>query len=221
MKFDETNTFCISANAARWLRMVARFSEIGLSCDQWIATKPEETTDVFYEKLNPFQKACAQSHINIWRHIVNNDLPYAFIMEDDACFDILWREKLDEIDEILCISCHSGSTEGKWDGIFLNASEPMQPLFTWDIVQEQYFCGGYILSNAGARWLLNEFGDCFYSADWMSTRMQLRGRSYSYYPWLIIQEGLESTIGSGVSLDHSKVVSCLSSDEYSLDNYVI
>jgi len=218
MKFDETNTFCISANEARWMRMVARFSASELLCSRWVASKPETLTDTFYDALNPFQKACAQSHIHIWRHIVSNDLPYVFIMEDDACFDILWRDKLEKIDEILCITEDGGI---EWDGIFLNASEPMDPLFTWDIVQEQYFCGGYILSNAGAKWLLNEFGGCFYSADWMSTRMQLRGRSYSYYPWLIIQEGLESTIGSGVSLDHSKVVSCLSAIDYSLDNYVI
>jgi GR25 family glycosyltransferase involved in LPS biosynthesis len=197
--------------------MSSRFEILGLQCSRWKASKPDELTDVFYDGLNPLQKACAQSHINIWKLVVESGLPYVFIMEDDACFDIGWREKLGELE--LLVGGGVGGVQ-EWDGIFLNASEPMLPLYTWKIIEDQYFCGGYILSRGGAEWLLNEFGGCFYSADWMSTRMQLRGRSYSYYPWLIIQEGFESTIGSGVLLDHSKVVRCLSSVDYSLDNYI-
>jgi hypothetical protein len=47
------------------------------------------------------------------------------------------------------------------------------------------------------------------------------GHSYSYFPWLIIQEGDESTIGSGVEADHAKVVRCLGEIGYELANYVI
>jgi len=108
-----------------------------------------------------------------------------------------------------------------WDGIFLNASEPMASMDSWEIVREQYFGGGYILSRAGAEWLLDRFGGMWYSTDWMTTRMQERGRSYSYYPWLIIQEGRESTIGSGVDLDHEKVVRCLELAGCPIEEYYV
>ena len=56
----------------------------------------------------------------------------------------------------------------------------------------------------------------------MTTRLQTMGRSWSYFPWLIIQEGFESTIGSGVEADHAKVVRLLGDIGYSLEeNYVV
>jgi hypothetical protein len=81
--------------------------------------------------------------------------------------------------------------------------------------------GGYIISQKGARRILSLFDGYYGSSDWMTTRLQLEGHSYSYFPWLIIQEGDESTIGSGVDADHAKVLRCLSAVEYSLDNYLI
>jgi hypothetical protein len=218
-QFDHTNTFCISISDARWARMSGRFAHEGLEVMRWRATRAGEVEGgVFFEGLNLLQRACAQSHINIWRYIVDGGLEYAFIMEDDACFRVGWREALAELYGILG---GEGGAGVAWDGIFLNASEPLMSVDSWEIVLEQYFGGGYILSRAGAEWLLERFGAMWYSTDWMTTRMQERGRSYSYYPWLIIQEGRESTIGSGVDLDHAKVVRCLELTGYPIENYFI
>jgi len=191
--------------------MERRYLHEDLKVTRWKASTPQTLVDSFHESLNPLQRACAQSHICIWRHIVQQNLPYGFIMEDDACFDTHWKDRLN--DPIL--------HDTEFDAIFLNASEPMEPTFTWDIILEQYFGGGYILSQEGAKWLLSHFQDTYCSTDWMTTRMQERGKSYSYYPWLIIQEGRDTTIGSGVDLDHQKVVACLKSIDYPISNYNI
>jgi glycosyltransferase involved in cell wall biosynthesis len=55
----------------------------------------------------------------------------------------------------------------------------------------------------------------------MTSRLQLRGHCYSHFPWLIIQEGDESTIGSGVAEDHAKVLRLLNEVQYPLTNYYI
>ena len=211
---NKQNSFCISLESKpeRWIRMQNRLQLFDLSVNKWNATTPDNLVDTFYHGMNPYQKACAQSHINIWRYMVLHHLEYVFILEDDACFDKQWLDKLK------LFSNHIG--DEPWDAIFLNASEPMECINTWDIILEQYLTGGYILSLRGAMRLLDRFKDCFYSSDWMTSRLQEFGACYSYFPWLIIQEGIESTIGSGVEIDHEKVVRCLNEIEYSLDNYV-
>ena len=55
--------------------------------------------------------------------------------------------------------------------------------------------------------------------DWMSSKLELNGHSYSYFPWLIIQEGIETTVGSNVDADHQKVLRCLSEINYDINNY--
>lgn len=211
--FDSNNTFCISlaSHEQRWEKMKQRFFLFDMSVSRWLASVVP--IDNFHHELNDGQKGCAQSHISIWRHIVQHNLEYAMIIEDDACFDKSWRERLKIIEESGIVG---------WDAIFLNVSEPISPMHTWSKVYgDQYLTGGYIISLQGAKKILAMFEGYFYSSDWMTTRLQTYGNSYSYFPWLIIQEGNESTIGSGVEADHAKVLRCLRDANYSLDNYVI
>ncbi len=104
--------------------------------------------------------------------------------------------------------------------IFLNASEPITPKDTWVKAHEQYLTAGYVISLQSAEIILRDFGNCFYSSDWMTSRDQIYGHSYCYFPWLIIQEGIDSTIGSNLDQDREKVVRCLKEIDYSLDNYI-
>ena len=213
--FNESNTFCISleSHKQRWERMERRFATHNLKVTRWTASTPKSLTDNFAGYLSQLEKACAQSHINIWKHIVTNKLNYAFIMEDDACFDKSWREKLtaNTIDD------------PEWDIVLLNASEIEYPIHTWKRVTEQYLTGGYILSHKGAQSLLKYFGGEFASSDWMTSRLQYSGHAYSYFPWLIIQEGLDSTLKEtshpGLQADREKVLRLLKEVDYSLDNY--
>jgi glycosyl transferase family 25 len=212
--FNEENTFCISllSKPERWERMQTRFKTLGINASRWPAATVSDLKDPFYYALNDGQKGCAQSHINIWRHIVENKIEYALILEDDACFDKKWKEKLDEF-------CRQ-NTDKEWHMIFLNASEPIDPKDTWVKASEQYLTAGYVISLASAEIILRDFGNCFFSSDWMTSRDQIYGHSYCYFPWLIIQEGIDSTIGSNLDADREKVVRCLNEINYSLDNYI-
>jgi len=213
--FDKTNTFCISLenSTERWNKMENRFKYFNMEVTRWNASTPNTLTDTFYYYLNAGQRACAQSHINIWRHILENKLQYSLILEDDAMFDKRWKEKLSEINDII-------NNDNNWEGIFLNVSEPIYPQNTWMTVEEQYLTGAYILSYNGAKQLLELFKNEYGSSDWMTSRLQKYGHSYSYFPWLVIQEGCESTIGSGYEEDHKKVVRCLNEANYSMDEYI-
>jgi len=193
--------------------MQDRFIKTGLEVHRWPASTPADLTYPFGSNLSPGQMACSQSHVLLWKHIMDNNLPYAFILEDDACFDRNWREKLNQF-------CDQ-NTDTLWDAIFLNASESIQPAHTWTKAHEQYLTGGYIVSLRGAQELYNNYKDRVWGPDWMTSRQQLRGHCYSYFPWLIIQEGDESTIGSGVAEDHAKVLRLLNEIQYPLTNYHI
>jgi glycosyl transferase family 25 len=217
--FSVENTFCISLDSRpdRWERMQKRFDFFDMEVQRWSASTGQNTTDVFAEYLNGGQRGCSQSHINIYRHILEKNIKYALILEDDACFDIQWRTRLNEFSNML--------TEEQMEDlnmVVLNASEPMDNLFQWELQREQYLTGGYIITQKGAKWMLDYFRNCFFSADWMTTRMQLySGNSYSYFPWLIIQEGNDSTIGDKWEADHNKVVTCLENIHYSIENNYI
>ena len=212
-RINERNTFCISLrnSEARWMKMKDRFEREGYSVKRWIASTPAEVTDTFSDSLSLFQKACAQSHVRIWKHIVERSLPYALILEDDACFDRNWLLRLQEFID--------SNRDLQWEGIFLNASEPVQPAFTWVRAEEHVLAAGYILSLQGAKAILETFKDCYYASDWMTLILQRRGHSYTYFPWLIIQEGEESQLGSPFKGDFKKVKECLENIGYSLDNY--
>ena len=181
---SSSNTFCISMDCAqdRWSRMTKRFDRFDLRVGRWRARTPNNLTDRFADYMGGGARACAQTHVDIWRHIVATGLPYALILEDDARFDVDWRAKLDSF------------TATDWLAIFLNASESIEPSHRWVRVSEQYLTAGYVLSAAGAKALLDMFKDCFYTSDWMTSRLQLSGPCYSYFPWLIVQEHEDSAI---------------------------
>jgi len=214
--FDETNTFCINLDTKpeRWEKMQQRFQYFDMKVQRWPAATAADIVDNFPHHLNGGQKGCAQSHIHIWRHMLANNLPYALILEDDACFDKHWKDKL----ALFCAL----NDDLAWDAVFLNASEPIDECDEWVCTREreQYLTAGYVLSNKGAQVLLRDFEHCFYSSDWMTSRIQLHGHSYCYFPWLIVQEGVDSNIGSNVEADHAKVLRCLGEIGYSLDNYI-
>ena len=212
---NEKNIFCINleSNGERWEKMEKRFQYFNMNVTRWNACTSKDIKDNFPDYLNEGQKGCSQSHINIWRHIVENKIEYALILEDDACFDKKWMNKIDNFFE--------KNEDKEWDAIFLNASEPIEQKECWVCTKdrEQYLTAGYIISYKGSQLLLNDFRNCFFSSDWMTSRLQLYGHSFSYFPWLIIQEGKESNIGSNIEADHEKVVKCLNEINYSLDNY--
>jgi glycosyl transferase family 25 len=212
MKFTKKNTFCISLVTAteRQERMQRRFRDFGMDVTGWVASTPDILVDAFHSAMRPSEKACAQSHISIWRFMVQENLEYALILEDDACFDKDWQLKLQQFSEQVL--------DPDWNVIMLNASESMTPIHTWLPAKEQYLTAGYILSQQGAKQLLEQFQGHFCGSDWMLTRLQLHGHAYCYFPWLIIQEGRDSSIREDCGPDRDKVVRLLKEIDYDLDH---
>ena len=54
--------------------------------------KKDLTFEFDADYYTPGMKACAQSHLLIWKHVIENNIPYAFILEVDARFDKNWIE---------------------------------------------------------------------------------------------------------------------------------
>jgi GR25 family glycosyltransferase involved in LPS biosynthesis len=208
--FNKNNTFYITLEHAlqRQERMKNRFQYFEMEVTQWIASTPSTLIDSFQPSMSLNEKACAQSHMNIWKHMILNKIEYAFIMEDDACFDKDWKKKLDQF------------AEDDWDMIMLNASESMTVTDTWSTAKDQYLAAGYVLSQKGAQRLMDMFRGAYCSSDWMMTRLQLRGQSYCYFPWLIIQEGITSFIRGDCGPDRNKVVRLLGEINYDIENYI-
>lgn len=212
--FNSSNTFCITLDGhPRIERMNTRFEKFKLDVTMWKASNPNEVTDRIIDYLPDVRKACTQSHVNIWKHMIKNNLEYALIFEDDAMFHPEWQSKLTELDTIV-------QNDQDWDLILLNASEPSYPLYTWNKTKNQCLLAGYILSIRGAKKILDRWKDCFHMCDWMTNCLQDDGHSYTYFPWLVIQEGKETTIGSNIDTDHKKVICCLMEVGHTIDEYI-
>lgn len=212
--FNKNNTFYITLEHAlqRQERMKKRFQHFEMEVTQWIASTPSTLIDSFQPSMTLNERACAQSHMNIWKHMISNGMEYAFIMEDDACFDKDWKKKLDQ--------CTNDIKDDDWDMMLLNASESMTITDTWATAKDQYLAAGYVLSQKGAQRLMDMFRGAYCSSDWMMTRLQLRGHSYCYFPWLIIQEGISSFLRTDCGPDRNKVVRLLTEISYDVENYI-
>ena len=195
---DQMNTFCVSLDS-RWPAMEERLARLEIPCTRWKAHTPNDLAEDFAPHMNEFQKACAQSHTTLWREMLRRNLDYAFVMEDDILFARDWRETLQSVREV---------DDPDWDLILLNASESLDKERAWLHCKEQWLTGAYILSKKGARWMLANFPEKW-EADWMTWRLQDQGHSYAYFPWPVIQEGKDTTIGSDVEANRSKVLRLL------------
>lgn len=214
--FDKNNTFCInlSNRPDRWHKILNRCNYIGIDITRWNASTPNDIIDCFEETMTPNERACAQSHINLWKHVIDSDLPYAFIIEDDAIFDkdicnkiLLWSDTIND---------------DEWDLIMLNSSEPEDIINTWVKCKRQYLAGGYIISNKCIKDLLSLYNNEFNRTDWMLVHFQNRNHSYSYFPWCIIQEDSDSNIhNTTIQEQHFKKLSHLNGINYYINNYVL
>ena len=195
---DQRNTFCVSLDQ-RWPAMEERLARLEIPCNRWKADLPDDLWLNFAPHMNKFQRACCQSHVTLWMEILMRDLDYAFIMEDDILFSKDWKDNLDALQEI---------NDPDWDLVLLNASEALATENAWLPCKEQWLTGAYVLSRKGVRWLLSSFPQKW-EADWMTWCLQNQGHSYTYFPWPVIQEGKDTTIGSDVEANRSKVLRLL------------
>lgn len=193
--------------------MERRLRRYGLRFTRIEASTPATLRGNYVHYLSPTQRACTHSHIRILERIVAEDIPRALILEDDAIFRSDWvtitNEKLHQLD----------TTDPQWDALFLNVAEPYIELETWHIAKDQCLSGAYIINRHAAQWILDTFRNMYYCIDWMTQILQRRRHSYTYYPWLVIQEGTDTYNTSNVSADYAKVLRCLAESNYGLEHY--
>ena len=92
----------------------------------------------------------------------------------------------------------------EWNLILLNASEPVEPRDTWVRATNQWLTGAYIITQQGARWILQNFKQK-YEADLHTWKLQDEGHAYTCFPWVCIQECNESTTGTDVVENKRKI----------------
>lgn len=205
--FDYNNTFCINLKSRpeRWSSVEKVFQTFNLLVTRWEASTPEQVTDNI--EGTPTQRACSQSHINLWRHIINQKIEYALIFEDDICLDLRWREKIETF------------PHNKFDLILLFTDHYYGEPETWQHTQSHsWSTGAYLLHKEGAELLL-KFP--FKQADRMTRMLQEKTENkhcYSYFPYLACSFNESSDIEGSVSSCH-KIIKQLKDANYSLSNY--
>ncbi len=211
--FNETNTFCVNLDRRpdRWENMKNVFKEAGLTVTRWKASEPKDVFDAI--QGSPTQQACSQSHIRIWRHLVENNIKYALVLEDDITFDKGWRDKLKAFKK-------------PYDLIMLN-TDHYYSVHDWSHTNgESWLTGAYILTKRCAIQLL-EIGKKighFLPSDHMLLCFQKETGNkncYSYFPYLAIQTSKDSDIaGSIPEFSYTRTINELKDHNYSLSNYI-
>ncbi len=211
-------TFCVNLASAtgRWETMTRRFKESNIEAVRWEAASPADLGSYSYANyLSPAQRACAKSHCDLWAHQVSNKIPVMMVFEDDAVLrNDFWKILLEKLETI-------NVDDPEWDCLLLNAGEETSPKETWVHAKGQCLTACYILSLRGATELLRISRSTLYASDWMTQILQRRGHSYTYFPWLVIQEENESSIrGVKTTPQWQKVVRLLTAAGLSLENYM-
>ncbi len=210
--------YCINlaTRTDRWDRIRDRFTSYGLPIRRWSAATPDKVIGNYVGYLNPVQRACTYSHISLFEQALAMNYEAVFIIEDDAAFRHDWKgivaEKLAHID----------TEDPEWDALFLNVAEEVTPFETWRPARDQCLAGAYIIRKKAIEYILGTHTAMYYCIDWMTQVLQARGHSYTYFPWLAIQEGSTSDIQGGApTADFQKVRRLLSWANYPLANYDI
>lgn len=128
------------------------------------------THPLITDLVTPSAMGCALAHMRAWEKIVENDDPYALIVEDDVVFVQDFEEKFKEIFpntpadyDILYIGCFACNSRFSPAAVMLSISGAVR-LDAQDIQINKYITKpaavnalhAYVVSNKGARLLLHE-----------------------------------------------------------------
>lgn len=210
-----TPIFVINCDIAtlRLEKMERRLRRYGMTFTRIRASTPENIDGNYVHYLTPQQKACTHSHIRVLKHIVDTNIPVALILEDDAVFRSDWNSILNA--KLAALQ----SQDPAWDCIFLNAAEGYDTNEEWHVAKDQCLAGAYLIRHHAAKWILEQHADMHFCIDWTTQLLQRRGHSYTYYPWLVIQEGVDTNNTSNVIADWAKVKRLLKASNYGLEHY--
>ena len=160
-----------------------------------------------YDFSNSFltkgEVGCALSHYNIYKKIVEDNLAYALILEDDALLD----EKLPNF-------LHSFETQNSKKGIFLLTADfhylvnRSYELDNFEIVKvtKAVRANGYIITNDAAKKLINFLLPIRYEADMFKIfRLCANIKLYATLPYLISSSD-KNLLNSSLHTDRAPVI---------------
>jgi GR25 family glycosyltransferase involved in LPS biosynthesis len=197
----------------RMKRMDRRMKRYDLSYTRISASTPNDIQGTFVHYLSGAQKACTYSHIRVLQHIVDSNMPVALILEDDASFRKDWLSILNT--KVAALQFE----DPNWDCVFLNVAEGYDVNEKWHVARDQCLSAAYLIRHHAAKWMLDHHKQMYFAIDWMTQVLQRRGHSYTYYPWLVIQEGRDSFNTSNLDADRAKVERLLFASKYGLEHY--
>lgn len=207
--------YVINCNKARWERMKERLDPIvpreKLVKFSSVTEQDDRVKQVFDNSLPKRMMrmlCCALSHMDIWKIAQHRSRlqdfdeskdrvkQYSIILEDDVFFRRDWMEVVYGF--LMTIDYF----DPNWDMLQLNA----QGFHDWTPhglkkCDGMLLSGGYILSTRGMDQLIEWFAEnnettCKISSDYRLVRLQERGHSYFYFPYLALQEFEDSTIAN-------------------------
>lgn len=161
-----------------------------------------KATSMFTHPLRAGEIGCYLSHLRAVEHIVELELPYALVLEDDFAFKPLAQLALAKLEQSLT----AGQVKN-WDVINLgnNARKILRPLITFNsgtqpaqLCRAFYFpvtTTGLIWSHDGARRFLRDAGHIYEPVDGTLQRLMCKsGRGLAFRQSLVMANGAESVI---------------------------
>lgn len=210
--FNKNNTFYINLDRRtdRRDKMEKQFDFFNIEATRWKACEPNNITSLFIDNLTESQKSCGQSHINIWKYIVDNNIEYALILEDDISFDYKWKEKLKQFDFPYFSLIYLGTLS-------------FNDINKWHNHRNCILCSSYIISKNLANLLVElSYVIKFTNIDFVLHSFQKYNNVYSYtfFPYLSIQNSYDSDVeGSKPILAFNNIKKQLNLFNYSINNY--
>ena len=181
----------LDSQPQRLARMEKRLAVLDCSWRRFSAITPDRVTRSFAEQCAPEMQACAQSHYEVWLEIQKTNAPYTLICEDDVMF------RKDAAAILLRALRDIPKRDPEWHALFLNHSAALNPKETWRPITHN--------TARGVELLLTRFVSGLLIADAMTGWwLQPLGHSYGYFPWLAIQEHLNSSIQTPAHCDKDR-----------------
>lgn len=148
--------------------------------------------------MKPGEVGCYMGHLRILQRVLDYDLPYACVLEDDFC----WEPQTEYLWEQL-----ESSLPENFHYIHLQRNLHLNPKYSivgteqhyWRVAETPLCSTGYIVERSLAKFILDQHATCQMPIDHLYAELSYRGRFYQpFQPLIGIETGLASTIQSSV-----------------------
>ena len=149
------------------------------------------------QPLTPGEVGSYHGHLRALRRIVEYDLPWACVLEDDFCFEPTADLRLDDLDAALPAAFHFVHIHHDY-GNNHNYRVLQRGKYFHRVCEPPLCAGGYVITQPLARHVLAEHGLCKMPIDHLYALLSHRGLFYhAAKPLVGCQPGLKSVVCEG------------------------